>query len=167
MTELCKVEGSVNSIRVHEDRIYTLISVSKSVWAVKVLDMSGNLINSWSYSDISNYYNQLTVINNQIVIPHRNNKQLIIYSLNGEKVKTIPCSLLNNKYTRICNADNTSVVISNHTQVFKVDTFMGQSTPRSTQILNSRAVTCYRSKHVLVADDEGVIHMLDIHTGIL
>ncbi len=166
VTELCSVDGSVTGI-VYGGRIYTLI-VSNSVYNVNVFDMSGNLITSWYHHNSGYRINQLTVINNQIVIPHHNNKQLIIYSLNGETVKSIPCSLLDNinNYTHICNADNTSVVISNPTKVFKVDTATGVIIWRSTQILNSRGVTCYRSKHVLVAGYR-VIHMLDIHTGIL
>jgi len=71
------IKGScVMSISVHNDRIYTL----SSGFTVRVHDLEGKSITSWTHTDKSKWINQLAIINNQIAIPDRLNKTLVFYS---------------------------------------------------------------------------------------
>jgi len=155
------------TISVHNDRIYTL----SSDLTVKVHDLEGKFITSWTHTDNkSKYINQLAIINNQIAIPDKLNETLVFYSLNGEVVNTLPCPLITDTlYVRLSAADNNSVIISRYRSslVYKVDTSSGDSIWRCKEVTRPRGVTCYRDEFVLVADNTKptTLCVLSLHTG--
>jgi len=145
-------DSDVMSISVHNDRIYTLSSDS----TVRVHNLEGKSITSWHHTDKSKWINQLVIITNQIAIPHRLNKTIVIYSLTGEVVNTLPCPLLTDNPVRLCAADNNSVIISQcySSLVYKVDTSSGDIIWQCKAVAAPCGVTCYnRDDFVLVADD--------------
>jgi len=155
----------VKSISVHNDRIYTLSSDS----TVRVHDLKGKTITSWTHADKLGSRNQLVIINNQIAIPDRQNKTLVFYSLNGEVVNTLPCSLLTNASVRLSAADNNSIIISQRhsSLVYKVDTSSGDIIWQCKDLARPCGVTCYRDEFVLVADVtiSTSLCVLSLHTG--
>jgi len=163
------IKGTVMSISVHNDRIYTLSSDS----TVRVHDLEGRSITSWTHTDklswLFQWMNQLVMINKQIAIPDRQNKTLVFYSLNGEVVNTLPCPLLTDTDVRLSAADNNSIIISqpNSSLVYKVDTSSGDIIWQCKEVAKPRGVTCYRDEFVLVADypKSTPLCVLSLHTG--
>jgi len=157
--------GDVCSISVHNDQIYTL----SAGFTVRVHDLEGTSITSWTHTDKSKCINQLAIINNQIAIPGKLNKTLVFYSLNGEVVNTLPCPLLTDTPVRLSAADNNSVIISqcDSSLVYKVDTSSGDIIWQCKEVAAPRGVTCYRDEFVLVADDTipTTLCVLSSHTG--
>jgi len=155
----------VLSISVHNDRIYTFSTDS----TVRVHDLEGRFITSWIHKAKSKFTNQLAIINNQIVIPDRPNKTLVFYSLNGEVVKTLLCSLLTDTIVYLSDADNNSVIISQYDSslVYKVDTSSGDIIWQCKDVAAPRGVTCYGDEFVLVADypKSTPLCVLSLHTG--
>jgi len=155
----------VMSISVHNDRIYTLSYDS----TVRVHDLEGKPITSWTHTDKSMWINQLVIINNQIAIPDRLNKTLVFYSLNGEVVNTLPCPLLTETPVHLCAADKNSIIISQYDSslVYKVDTPSGDIIWQCKDVAKPRGVTCYRDEFVLVADvtEPTTLCVLSLHTG--
>jgi len=145
------IEGSyVRSVSVHNDRIYTL----SSDLTVRVHDLEGSSITSWTYKAKSTYTNQLVIVNNQIVIHDRLNKTLVFCSLNGEVVNTVPCPLLTKAPAHLSAAANNSIIISqcDSSLVSKVDTSSGDIIWQSKDVAKPLGVTCYRDEFVLVID---------------
>jgi len=161
------IKGShVESISVHNDRIYTLSSDS----AVRVHDLDGKTITSWTHADKTKWLNQLAIINNQIAIPDRLNKTLVFYSLNGEVVNTLSCPLLiSDALAHLSAADNNSIILSqpNSSLVSKVDTSSGDIIWQCKDLTAPCGVTCYRDEFVLVADvtKPTTFCVLSLHTG--
>jgi len=159
------IGGSVvGDISVHNDRIYTLSSDS----TVRVHDLEGRFITSWTHTYLSGRVNQLTIINNQIAIPNRLNKNLAFYSLNGEVVNTLPCPLLTDTPVRMSAADNNSIIISQYDSlVYKVDTSSGDIIWQCKDVSRPFGVTCYRDEFVLVADNTlpTKLCVLSLHAG--
>jgi len=155
----------VASISVHNDRIYALSTDS----TVRLHDLEGTTITSWTHTDKPKTANQLTIINNQIAIPDRLNKALVFYSLNGEVVSTLPCPLLTHTNVCLSAADNNSIIISQlHPYlVYKVDTSSGDIIWQCKEVKKPYGVTCYRDEFVLVADDTKptTLCILSLHTG--
>jgi len=160
------IKGStVVSFSVHNDRIYTLSSDS----TVRVHDLEGRSITSWTHTDKLGSRNQLAIINNQIAILDRLNKTLVFYSLNGKVVNTFPCPLLTDASVRLSAADNNSIIISQYysSLVYKVDISSGDIIWQCKDVAAPRGVTCYRDEFVLVADDTipTTLCVLSLHTG--
>jgi len=160
------IKGSnVMSISVHNDRIYTL----SFDLTVRVHDLKGKSITSWTYTNKSKWMNQLAIINNQIAIPDRQNKTLVFYSLNGKVVNTLSCPLLTDTVVYLSAADNNSIIISQlHSPlVYKVDTTSGDIIWQCEDVAEPYGVTCYRDEFVLVADDTRptTLCVLSLHTG--
>jgi len=165
-----KDEG-VMSISIHNDRIYTLSSDS----TVRVHDLEGRSITSWTHTDISSYWmfqlmNQFAIIGNHIAIPNRVNETLVVYSLNGEVVNTLSCPLLiSDALAHLSAADNNSIIISqpNSSLVSKVDISSGDIIWQCKDLTAPCGVTCYRDEFVLVADVTkfATFCVLSLHTG--
>jgi len=155
----------VLSISVHDDRIYTLSSDS----TVRVHDLEGSSITSWTYKTNSMLINQLAIISNQIAIPDWLNKTLVFYSLNGEVVNTLPCPLLTDTIVRLSAAYDNSIIISqcDSSLVYKVDTSTGDIIWQCKELTAPCGVICYRDEFVVVADTTKPTQLcvVSLHTG--
>jgi len=157
----------VFSISVHNGQMYTFSSDS----TVRVYDLQGRFITSWTHADKLRWTNQLTIVNNQIAIPDRVNNTLLFYSLNGEVVNTLPSPLSVDDPIRVSVADNNSIIISRSysSLVYKVDTSSGDIIWQCKEVTGPRGVTCYRDEFLLVADSAKptTLCVLSVHTGSL
>jgi len=157
---------AVRSISVHNNRIYTLSSDS----TVRVHDLEGRFITSWTHADKSKSIHQLVIINNQIAVLDKLNQILVLYSLNGELVKNSPCPLLTDTLLCICAADYNSIIITRHfsSLVYKVDISSGDIIWQCKEVTRPYGVTCYRDEFVVVVDTAEPIAtfcVLSLHTG--
>jgi len=164
------VSDYVFGLTAYKDQLYTLVRDSKNNWKVEVYDFSGNQVTSWTHSDInSGYINKLVIVDDQVVVPDRQSKRLTIYSLAGEVINQVPCSLLSNNCVTICAADRHCVVVSDYysSQVFKLDLTTEKVIWTYKDVTNPQGVTCYRSKYILVTNlnSKTTIWILDVKTG--
>jgi len=164
------VSGCVLGLTAYKDQLYALVYVGSGNWKVVVFDFSGNQVTSWTRSDInSGYSNELVIVDDQVVVPDRQSKRLTIYSLTGEVIKHVPCSLLSNHRAAICAADRHCIVVSdyNSSQVFKLDLTTEKVIWTCKDVTHPEGMTCYRSKYILVTNQSSrtTIWILDVETG--
>ena len=157
----------VGSVRVYKDRVYSLVPGNPHI--VDVRDLMGNFITCWYHEDSYRYHaNQLVIIDDQVIIPNRQTKQLTFYSLTGEVIKQLPCPLFGNQYVAMCAANNQSVIVSDYksSQVFKVNISTGEVIWTCKQIPLLGGVACGRTR-VFVANSSTKIKIwiLDVNTG--
>jgi len=160
---------------VYKDKLYALTDSSIKIrktciikYQVRVYTLDGNEVTSWRHGDESESPSQLTVIDDQVVIPDRSNARITVYSLAGKVVKHIPCSLLSQKSTAaICAAARHCVVVSYSSQVFKLDLTTEKVIWTCKGVCNPGGVTCYRNKYILVTNHSSktTIWILDVKTG--
>jgi len=177
VTRLVTSDGSVRAVAVYKDKLYAITDSSvQSSWRgkrtiiqyqVKVYTLDGTQVTSWRHSDESESQNQLTAIDDQVVIPDRGNTRITVYSLVGEVVKHIPCPLLNQYDAAICAADRHCVVVSNSSQVFKLDLKTEKVIWTCKDVTEPQGVTCYRSGYIFVTNQDITtnIWILDVKTG--
>jgi len=179
ITELVTSDESVRAVAVYKDKLYALTQcyiqsslrrkpISKIQYQVKVYNLDGNEVTSWRHGDKSEAQNQLTVIDDQVVIPDISNKRITVYSLAGKVVKHILCSLLNqNSRISICAADSHCVVVSGSSRVFKLDLTTEKVIWTCKDVHTPRYVTCYRSGYILVTKESSktTIWILNVKTG--
>jgi len=166
------VTKNVNGVAACTNQLYALVFVSdrNPRWAVHVYDLTGKQVTSWSHHDSSDYVNKLAIVGDQIVVPDRHSKRLTIYSLTGEVIKHVPCSLLSsNSNTAICAADRHCVVVSDwgSSQVFKLDLTTKKVIWTCKDVPGPEGVTCYRSKYILLTNysSKTTIRILYVETG--
>jgi len=164
-----RVSGNVCCLTAYKDQLYSLVDVGSNNWKVEVYDFSGNQVTNWSHSDNSEYSNALAIVDGQVVVPDKANKRLTIYSLTGEVIKQVPCSLLSSSDAAICAADRHCVVVSHYTssQVFKLDLTTEKVIWTCKDVTDPQGVTCYRNKYILVTEPSSktTIWILDVKTG--
>jgi len=150
---------------VHNDRIYTL----SSDLTVRVHDLEGRSITSWTHTDETGSTSQLTILNNHIAIPKSSSRTVVFYSLNGILVNTIPCSLITGIRVRMSAADNTSIIISQHDSslVTKLNTSSGHIVWQCKEVAKPYGVTSYSDKFVIVVNvtKPTTLCVLSLHTG--
>jgi len=175
LTELVTSDDSVRAVTVYKDKLYALTdSYLQSrkrctIWyQVRVYTLDGNEVTSWRHSDESRSKNKLMIIDDQIVIPDKSNTRITVYSLVGEVVKHILCPLLDqNSEISMCAADSHCVVVSDSSQVFKLDLTTEKVIWTCEDVSKPQGVTCYRSKYILVTKEDSTttICILDMKTG--
>jgi len=163
-----EIDGSVNSLRAYEDQLYVLV-FSNNSRRMEVYDLSGNQVTSWAHADGHRDLNTFAIVEGQVVVPDRTSARLTIYSLTGEVIKHVPCSLLDNSCVVISAADRHCVVVSdlNSSQVFKLDLTTEKVIWTCKDVTRPQGVTCYRSKYILVTNQSSktTIWILDVKTG--
>jgi len=134
--------GRVHSVVVYNERLYTLLCGS-----IRIYKLDGELVTRWRHPSIvdDTRYNKMTFVNDQLVIPDRQNKKLIVYSLTGEIQKRIDCPLLGENHVSICAIDDHSVVVSDceFSKVFKVNISSGDVEWTSEHVPNPEGVAYY------------------------
>ena len=114
----------LDGVRVYNNTLYVLgYYGTQPYFRVSICDLSGKHIMDWAHtSETCNYTNKLTIISNQVIIPDRSNNRLTVYTLDGEIIKHIPCTLSNTS-TGIWALGTDSVVISQYktSKVFRLD----------------------------------------------
>ena len=163
--------GPVNSIVIYKDMVYMLVGKGLAPFIVRVCDMSGKQIVKWNHS--KHYYghfcNLLTVVSDQVVIADPPNNRVTIYSLTGQILRQVPCSLLGSSNMTECAVDDSSVVVSDDgaSQVFRFNITTGDVMWTCKDVIGPRAaIPCYGRRHVLVANYNTTVKILDTRTGV-
>jgi len=152
----------VEDILVHDDKIY-----AQSNSTVRVHNLTGQLIDSWSLP--RNRFYGIAITGNRMIVSDGDSQSLVLYSLNGEVVNTLPCPLLTDTPVHLSAADNNSVIISqcNSSLVYKANISSGGIIWHCEEMAKPRGVTCYRDELVVVADvtKPTSLCVLSLHTG--
>ena len=160
--------GSVDSVVIYKDLVYMLLYTGSQYRTVKVCDMSGKEITQWGHFCFTYPSNVLTIVSDQVVIADPPNKRITVYSLDGQILRQVPCSLLSNYYGFMCAVDDCSVVYSDHnsSKVFRVNINTGDVMWTCSDIKEPQGITVYGRGYVLVARNNcSSVKVLDIKTG--
>ena len=163
--------NTVDSVVIYKDLVYMLLYTGGSVsHIVRVCDMSGRQTAQWNHSCTDGFYycNVLTIVSDQVVIADPPNNRITIYSLTGQILRHVPCSLLGSSNMTVCAVDDSSVVVSDRgtSQVFRFNITTGDVMWTYKDVIRPQGVTCYGRRYVLVASyNNKTVKILDIKTG--
>ena len=160
----------VDSVVIYKDLVYMLLYTGSVSRIVRVCDMSGRQTAQWNHScTVGCYYcNVLTIVSDQVVIADPPNNRITIYSLTGQILRHVPCSLLGSRHLNVCAVDDSSVVVSDSgtSQVFRFNITTGDVMWTYKDVSEPLGVTCYGRRYVLVASNYNkTVKILDIKTG--
>lgn len=160
--------GNVYGMTVYKDLIYAL--VSGTPYVVKVHDLSGNFVREWNHIDISGINllsNNLVTLSDRIIIPDRSNSRLTVYTLTGEVIKHISCTLKEG-HIALCTVGSDSVIVSDceSCQVSRIDVTTDEVIWSSKVIYKPRGVTSYGQDYILVSrNNSDMTNILSAKTG--
>ena len=117
-----------------------------------VSDLSGEIVNSWTHPDSVRFPNKLTIVGDKLVVPDRTHKQLTVYSLNGWKVKDIPCTKLSKHNVSLCRVDSNSVIVCDYgsSSVFRVNITSGDVLWTTDSVSIPNGITMYGDRTAVV-----------------
>ena len=157
------------SVVIYKDLVYMLLYTGSVSHIVRVCDMSGRQTAQWNHSCTASLYcNVLTIVSDQVVIADPPNNRITIYSLTGQILRHVPCSLLGSSNMTVCAVDDSSVVVSDYgtSQVFRFNITTGDVMWTYKDVSRPLGVTCYGRRYVLVASyNNKTVKILDIKTG--
>ena len=134
-------------------------------WIIHRLAGDGSVsLNTWSHVDSCSSMGMLAVVGNQIIVPSRGSKVLVIYSMEGTKTREINCPELTNGDVAICDAGDNSVAVSTKNQVIRVDLETGSVLWRNNEMGKPGGVTGYNYAVILVGL-QNCVWILDNETG--
>ena len=114
-SRVISLDGVVCGVSVNDGVIYTLVNKSDSSWSVRVYGSKYQLILSWRHNEESkDDMNQLAVSKVSVLVPHRDSKAIIQYSLTGEVQRRIACPILKAGHTWLCvtSSRHDAVIVS-------------------------------------------------------
>ena len=161
-----KFTSYVEAVEVYKEKMYILVCGMPHV--LHVCDMAGQFVTKWNHNDTDWQFTGLAIVADQVVIPDRPNKLLVVYSLSGSLIKNISCPLLSGNWVSMCAVDDDSVVVSDYSssQVFKVNITTGEVMWTCRDVPRPQGVTCYRQKYILAASEgSSIIKILKAGTG--
>ena len=167
-----KLARTVTGIVAYEDRLYSLTSGEPHT--VYVHDLTGQQLRSWNHEDRSGYSEgrSLAVINNELIIVDKTNKRFTIYTLTGERVRDVPCDLINNSGISFCHVGDNSVLVANceaKPRLFRVNLTTGDVVWRSDRVDYPVGILMYSKDVALVTShsrsNQFKICTLNTHTG--
>ena len=135
---------------------------------VRVCDMSGKEVTQWSHTLYTCTSNVLTIVSDQVVIADPPNNRITVYSLTGQILRHVTCSLLSNSNGAMCAVDDFSVLYSEYdsSKVFRVNITTGHVMWICSDIVNPQGITCFSRRYALVASYNcNRVMVLDINTG--
>ena len=134
-------------------------------WKIHRLAGDGSVsLSTWSHVDSCDSMGMLAVVGNQIIVPSRGSKLLVIYSMEGTKTREINCPELTNGDVAICDAGEKSIAVSTTNQVIRVDLETGSVLWRNNEMGKPGGVTCYDDAVILVGLPN-CVWILDNETG--
>ena len=96
----------------YEDRLYTLMYGQP--YTVYVHDLTGQQLHFWNHKDRGKVSARaLAIINNELIIADRTNRNFTIYTLTGQYARDVPCDLIYNDYLTICHAADNPILLAN------------------------------------------------------
>ena len=159
----------VDSVVVYKDLVYMLLWTGTASHIVKVCRLSGMPVAQWNHSCRSDWHcNLLTIVSDQVVITDQPNNRITIYSLTGQILRHVPCSLLTEGVEVMRAVNDSSVVVSDRLSslVFRFNITTGDVMWTCKDVRGPQGVTCYGGRYVLVASyDNKTVNILDMKTG--
>ena len=89
-SHVTSVDGEVCSVSVNDGLIYTPVSMTDG-WSVRVYDSNYQLIRLWRHNEDCRLISQLVVKKDSVLVPDRDCRTIVQYSLTGEVKRLIPC----------------------------------------------------------------------------
>ncbi|XP_067950501.1 uncharacterized protein [Watersipora subatra] len=157
-----------NAMEVYKDKLYTL--VYGNPWKIHVHDLQGKLVTCWSHNDSCSFTTGLAITCDKVVVPDRENKCLVIYSLTGNKLSAISYPRFRYQNVSLCVSGPNKVVVSdcNLSQVCLMDISLGQLLWTCADVPSPLGVANYGERYVLVAaDHSSTVRILDSLTGVV
>ena len=164
------VLGVVSCVQVYEEQLYVAAWAQNQLF-IKILDMTGHEIRSWSHGQRSSRYNMIRVLSAGVVVPCETEGALCVCSFTGDLLKTIKCPVSKGGWKAMAKCGNNSVIVSDwgHHEgvVFRVDIDSGAVMWTYKRIQCPEGVVCYKDRYVLVSNYNSAtrIWILDINTG--
>ena len=154
-SSVISVDEIVWSVSVCDNLIYKLVSKNK-IASVRVYDIGYHLVQSWVYDNGYTKINQLTVRKDRVLIPDRDSKTIIQYSLTGEVERRIRCNVLNATRTSLCVKSSCpdALIVSCGGSVLCMDMSTGRFLWSNGSLEEPRAVCCDNADRVYVAIGE-------------
>ena len=94
----------------------------------------------------------MAIVDDQLLLADNTNGCITIYTLNGEKKRSIPCSLIGSEYNSVCGCGPDAVVIAHRqsNKVFRVKLSTGEVEWTSDDVKEPIGVCQYSDKYILV-----------------
>ena len=182
-----RLDGWISGIAVSDVGIFLLVAGGDN-FNVYWYDVEGLQLCTWRPSDISassireNFYrcsprdqpnlthikhNQISMFENNLLVPNRSNSKLTIYSPDGKEKNQVTCSIHSDSKVAICAASCNSVIVSHSagTGIRRIDVNSGAVIWTSTVTTDGFGVCCYRHLYVCAATSAGKIQVLKMETG--
>lgn len=168
-----KMSSNVNDFKIHDNKIFAL-GLRWNSFTLNVYEATGKLAlkHSWNHARYDGeYVNKFAIIDNQIIVPHRKDRCLVCYSVEGKEICRVPCPLMSseNSSTYICKSSEESAIISDSlsSQVFRVKIPSGDVMWVSDKVKHPQAVEIYKDEYVLISQPGTfvIIFILDVETG--
>ena len=169
-SEFVQLNNYIVGIIAHLDRLYIL--ERGSPYAVFVYDLHGKQLHKWNFvyqSDLT--ANAMAIVGDQLLLADNTNACIAIYSLNGEKQRSIPCPLIRGGYNSVCGCGPDAVVIAHNdsNKVFRVKLSTGEVEWTSDAVRQPIGVCQYSDKYILVTIHDTIqqakVWILDSKSG--
>lgn len=173
-----KTSSPVDDIAVYKNHIYLL--VHRGVWrpyVVEIYDLDAynasmprcQPVTRWVHEDISKYRCKMVIVNDQAVLPDRKEKQLVVYTLSGEKPRRISCPQMSKLRITMCAANNNSVIVANKysSQVFLVNLEKEEVVWCADHVPGPEGLACYMNSYIFVTNNSVMttIRVMDLSSG--
>ena len=143
-SEFAKLNKEICGIIANLDRLYILMRGRPYV--VFVYDVYGTELHKWDFENQRNLAaNAMAIVDNQLLLADNSNACITIYSLNGEKQHSIPCSLIGSGYNSLCGCGPDAIVIAHResNKVFRVKLSTGEVQWTSNSVIEPVGVCQY------------------------
>ncbi|XP_067944875.1 uncharacterized protein [Watersipora subatra] len=157
--------GIVESISLHENRLYILSS--SSLRTVSVHDLSGKVIKNWQHPYHEYCCSMLSVAAGNVVVADPPNQRLTIYSLTGITLRNVSCPLLSDNEVSICTGHGDDVIIADHEtqKIFRFNITTGNVMWTFTHPDPAQGLVCYGAYILVAACESNIIYTLSYATG--
>ena len=127
-SRVISVDGNIHSVSVTDGVIYALVREWAGGWSVRVYDSEYQPTRSWRHSGGSIFLTQIAVRKDRVLVPDRESKTIIQYSLTGEVETRIPCPILKADHTWLCvtSSRHDAVIVSCRGTVSCIDLSTGE-----------------------------------------
>ena len=170
MSRVMSTRHNVHSVCLYDNEIYALVFKSDG-WSVRVYNLTYQLSDSWRHDERCEGSNQLVVRDNCVLIPNRDRKTIIQYSLAGEVKRLIACLVLKDADTWFCVTPShcDTMIVSCDDAVSCIDAGTGLYLWSTANLEKPTAVCCDDDDRVWVAvagySDTLQIAVLNCKTG--
>ena len=150
-SEFANFNEIIVGIIAHSDRLYMLKYGTPDV--VFVYGLQGQQLLKWDFEiQTSTAANAMAIVGDQLLLADNTNACIAIYTLNGEKQRSIPCSLIGEQYNSLCGCGPDAVVIAHRQsdKIFRVKLSTGEVTWTSDAVEEPVGVCQYGDKYILV-----------------